>query len=252
MGLVAEHRCGDLRQRRPVGAVADFASDLQRPARIDIFLVRFVRLAAPDLLCRLACLDGSPLVLGVALLGRGHQRGIDDLTAHRQIPCLAQLLLERLHQRIERPACRQPVAIVTDGVLVRHRAAKVEAEETHPAQAIPDHELHARIRQIMLRLNHQHLEHRHGIEGWAATLGAVAIAKPLGQQRPEAFKLYRARQHLQRIAVLAQPLKVLRQRKQAAWVHRNSPSNAASESDHGLKCEGFLRVSSLAPDGRSP
>ena len=68
----------------------------------------------------------------------------------------------------------------------------------------------------MLRLNHQHLEHRHGGERRAATLGAVAIAEPLGQQRPEAFELHRARENLQRIAVLAQPLQVLRQRKQAA------------------------------------
>jgi hypothetical protein len=37
---------------------------------------------------------------------------------------------------------------------------------------------------------------------------------------------------------------VLRQRKQAAWVHRNSPSSATSESDQRLKREGFLRVSS--------
>ncbi len=95
---------------------------------------------------------------------------------------------------------------MADGVLIGHRAAKVEAEEAHPAQPIPDHELHARIRQIMLRLNHQHLEHRNGVERRAAALGAVAIAEPAGQKRAETFELHRARQNLQRIAVLAQPL----------------------------------------------
>ena len=50
MRLVAKHRRGDLRKRGPVGALADLAADLHGPARIDILLVRLVRLAAPDLL----------------------------------------------------------------------------------------------------------------------------------------------------------------------------------------------------------
>ncbi len=49
MRLVAEHGRGDLRQRRAVGTIADFAADLHGPARINILLVRLVRLAAPDL-----------------------------------------------------------------------------------------------------------------------------------------------------------------------------------------------------------
>jgi hypothetical protein len=101
------------------------------------------------------------------------------------------LLIERLHQGLERAACRQPVAIMADGVLIRHRTAQIEAEEAHPAQPIADHELHARIGQIMLRLNHQHLEHRHRVEGWAAAAGAVTIAETLDQKRPETLKLHR-------------------------------------------------------------
>lgn len=41
MRLVAERRGGNLRQRRPVGAIADLAPYLHRPACIDILLVRF-------------------------------------------------------------------------------------------------------------------------------------------------------------------------------------------------------------------
>jgi hypothetical protein len=41
------------------------------------------------------------------------------------------LLLERLHQSLERAALGEPVAIVAYGILVRHRAAKVEAEEAY-------------------------------------------------------------------------------------------------------------------------
>jgi hypothetical protein len=150
------------------------------------------------------------------------------------------LLFECLHQRLERAACRQPVAIVTDGVLIGHRAAKVETEETHPAQAISDYELHARIRKVMLRLNHQHFEHRHGIERRPAALGSVAITKAPGQNGAKALELYRRGQDLKWITALAQPL---RQRKQAAWVHQTSPSNAPSESQEQLQSERFLRVS---------
>lgn len=95
---------------------------------------------------------------------------------------------------------------MANGVLVRHRAAKVETEEAHPTQTISDHKLHARIRKIMLRLNYQHFEHRHGIEGWATAFGAVAITETAGQKWAETLKLYRGRQNLQRIAVLAQAI----------------------------------------------
>lgn len=56
-----------------------------------------VRLAPPDLLRRFARFDRGLFSLGVALLGRGGQRGIDDLTAHREVSCLTHLLLEGLH-----------------------------------------------------------------------------------------------------------------------------------------------------------
>lgn len=95
MRLVAEHRRCDLRQRCPVGAIADLAADLEGPARIDSYW---------------SALFGLP----------------------RQISCLAQLLFERLHQCLERAALGQSVAIVADGVLVGHRAAKIETEEAHP------------------------------------------------------------------------------------------------------------------------
>ena len=50
------------------------------------------------------------------------------------------MLLGRLHLRLERAALGQPVAIVMDGVLIGHRAAKIEAEKAHPAQPFADHE----------------------------------------------------------------------------------------------------------------
>lgn len=60
---------------------------------------------------------------------------------------------------------------------------------------------------------------------------------------PKAFELYCPRQHLKRIAVLAQMLQVLRQRKQVAWVHQTFPCSPRSESNHSIRREGLLHVS---------
>lgn len=49
MGFVTEHRQRDLRQRRAVRSIPDLAADLERPARIGVFLGRLVRLVWPDL-----------------------------------------------------------------------------------------------------------------------------------------------------------------------------------------------------------
>ncbi len=112
MRFVAEHRRGDLRQRRAVSAITDLAAYLYRLARIDILLVRFVRLAPPYLPGRLARFDGGLFVIGVALLRRGDQGGIDNLTTHGEITSLTQLLLESLHQRLKRAPLGEPVTIV--------------------------------------------------------------------------------------------------------------------------------------------
>jgi hypothetical protein len=43
-------------------------------------------------------LDGLLLLLGVALLGRGDQRGVDDLAAHSDVASLAQRRVEPVEQ----------------------------------------------------------------------------------------------------------------------------------------------------------
>lgn len=49
--------------------------------------------------------DSRPICLR---LGRRHQLGNGDLTAHRQVSSLGQLLLEWLHQRLERADLGRP------------------------------------------------------------------------------------------------------------------------------------------------
>jgi hypothetical protein len=62
---------------------------LHRPACIDILLRRFGWLIGPDRGRALALLDRRLLGCGVTLLGCGNQRGVDDLSSHRQITALA-------------------------------------------------------------------------------------------------------------------------------------------------------------------
>ncbi len=57
-----------------------------------------------------------------------------------------------------------------DGVLVQRSIPERQPQEARPTQAVPDHELHPRIGQIVLRLQYQDLEHHHGSEGWTTAL----------------------------------------------------------------------------------
>lgn len=248
MGFVAEHRQGDPRQGRPIGTVADLAADLQRPAGIDVLLRRLVRLVRPDLLRRLAGLDRFLLAVVVALLRRRHQRGIDDLARHRDVALLLQLPVEGLHHPPQRAGLRQPVAEVPDRVLVRRRPAEVEAQEAHPGQPVPDHELHLRVAQIVLRLKDQRLEHRDRVERWTSAPGSVAVAEPLDQPDTEILKVDGAIQNLKRIAVPTQPLKMLRQPEKRPLFHEPACRPCRGRVNHEISNTGrFLRASSSTP-----
>jgi hypothetical protein len=149
----------------------------------------------------------SILIIAVALLGRGHQRRVHDLTRHRDVALLMELPVECLHHALQRASFNHPVAKVPDRVLIGHRTAKVETKEPHPGQPVTDHEFHLRIREIVLSLHDQYLEHRNRIKGRTTALGTTAIAK-LNQPAAKIVEIHRAFQHFQRIAIPAQTFKV--------------------------------------------
>ncbi len=99
----------------------------------------------------------------------------------RDVALLLQLPVERLHHPLQCAGLGQPVPEQLDRVLVRRRPAEIKAQEAHPGQPVPDHELHPCVAQIMLGLQDQGLEHRHRIEGRTSSLGSVAVAQPLNQ-----------------------------------------------------------------------
>ena len=78
--LVAEGWRRDVDARRPVVGRLRLG-ELHRPAGIAILLRELGRLVFPGL-GNPAGSDVSLLAIDVALLGRGHNRGVDDLTAH--------------------------------------------------------------------------------------------------------------------------------------------------------------------------
>ena len=63
----------------------------------------------------------------------------------------------------------------------------------------------------MLGLQDQRLEHRNRIEGRPPALRTVAVAKTLDQPSPEIFETRRRIENLERNAVRAQRVKLLRQ-----------------------------------------
>jgi hypothetical protein len=97
-------------------------------------------------------------------------------------------------------------------------------------------------------LKDQGLEHRHRIKGRTPSFEAVTIPETLNQPTPEKLEVDRRCENLERIAMLAQLLEMLRKAEKAALFHETDSliHVPAIESEAGLKREGFLRVSSLA------
>lgn len=132
VGLVAEDQRRDHRHRRFVRAMTDLAADLQRPAGIDILLSGLGRLVGPDVAGGFALLDRFLLALGVALLGRRNQRGVDDLAGHRHVALLVELPVERL------PAIEETIGVnldkaVADAGYRGHNAPKDKMFKVHVA-----------------------------------------------------------------------------------------------------------------------
>lgn len=112
----------------------------------------------------LPVLDRLLLALGVALLGSGNEARIDDLPGHRDEAFFLQLPVEGLHRSLDCAAISEFVPEQPDRVLVRGPLTQVKARETQPGQPVSQHEFHPGVRQIVLRLQDQNLEHRHRVE----------------------------------------------------------------------------------------
>ena len=182
--------------------------ELHRPARVAVLLPQLGRLLRPALRDA-AGLDRRLLGLGVALLRRRHDRGVDDLPAHGEIAGLPQRGVEAREQRLHRAGPLQRLAEGPDGVGVRHRVGQAEPEEAHEGQPVLDQVLGPLVRQRVHRLQQQHLEHQHVVEGRTAALRAVRPRHRPLQIRAEPLEVHQRRDALQVVALgrqLPQPL----------------------------------------------
>lgn len=94
----------------------------------------------------MALLDHFLLLIRVALLGRGHERGIDDLPAHRDVACLTQRRVEPIEQRLDGASLGQLLAKQPDRAGVWHAISKAQAKEAHEREPVVDEELSTYIR----------------------------------------------------------------------------------------------------------
>jgi hypothetical protein len=184
-----------------------------RLARIAILLAQFGWLVRP-FRRDAAFLDVALLAVGIALLRRGDNLGVDDLAAHRQKPDCRQRRIEAVKQHFDRRLThesgpRQRFAEGPDRVGVRHCVGQPQPEKPHERQSVSDQVFGPLVRQIVVRLQDQDFEHQHVIERRPAAFRAIrARHRPL-QIRPELVEIDHRVQPLQAVTLgreLLQPL----------------------------------------------
>ncbi len=119
MVLVAEGGNGDVALLR-LSLLGDLGlGELHRPARVAVLLAQLGGLLLP-LIRNLARLDVGLLGIAIALLRRRHDRGVDDLPAHRQIASLGEVLVEAGEQVLHRAGLREKLAEQPDRLGIRN------------------------------------------------------------------------------------------------------------------------------------
>lgn len=164
---------GDVRLRLAIGGRAGLG-ELEPPARIGVLLPRLGAVVWPDLGGALACLHRRLLGLVVPVLGRRDQRDMDDLPTPRHITSCLQLSIKIGERHVERASIREPFAEHADRVRIRRRCAQIEAQKAQPARPVADQLFHAGVGHVVLRRQHQHLEHHDRIIRRASALGSSA------------------------------------------------------------------------------
>lgn len=141
-----------------------------------------------------------------------------------------QLAVKIGEHDVERPRGGEPLAEHTDRVRIRYRRTKVKSQETQPTQPGADQPFHGSVGDVVLRGQHQHLQHHHQFIGRSSIRGAVAIGQRGNQRRMERFKIHGPGEYLHRIAVRRKPLHMARQPEKPRLPYRSPPLHRASEA----------------------
>jgi hypothetical protein len=190
--------------------------------------------------------DVALLALGVALLWRGDDRGVDDLAAHCQKPGRRQHCVKALEHNLNRrpasdPGVRQRLAEAPDRIGIRHRVGQPQAEKAHKRQPVADQIFGALVRQIVAGLQNQGFEHQHVIKRRSAAFRAVRAWHGAFEIRPKQLKIHDRIQPFQAVTLgreLLQP--ILDIKKSRLPRHCRPPASPNPEaSDSGSNSTGF-------------
>jgi hypothetical protein len=135
VGLVAVDGDGDIDRSRSINARFRLGI-LDRPAPIGVLLGRLGGLVRPNLLSGFPRLDGVLFGFGIALIRRGDQACVDDLTRARDETGLVDRAVEFVEQRIERVRGDRRRAEIPECARIRRRGCVSKVVEI-PWQRAP-------------------------------------------------------------------------------------------------------------------
>lgn len=200
MVLVAEGWDGQIDRRQRTVLARLGLGVLDHPAGIAILLRQLGRLVLPAV-GNAPVLDGLLLGQRVALLGRRHNRGIDDLAGHGKKARGPQGGIETLEQAVDRRRLLQRLAKCPDRIGVRHHIGQAEPEKAHERQAVLDQILGALVGERVHRLQDQDFEHQHMIERRPTALRAITARRRRFQVWPKHLKVDHGLDPLQIVAL---------------------------------------------------
>lgn len=185
MILIAEHRNGQIDRfcRLGVGAFPDLGLGIfDRPARIPVFLPGP---GGVPVLGDTTFLDRDLLLLGVALLGRGHDGGVNDLPAHGQVAAIFERGIKAREEPVDCLGLHKPFAEQPDRGGIGYGAFQPDAQEALKREPVLDLKLGRIVGQRIQCLQNQDLEHEHRIERRAPALVPGAASQRRHQRTPE-------------------------------------------------------------------
>src|SRR5271165_2977919 len=222
------------------------------PARVLVLLAVLGRLGFP-IFRRLAFLDRLVLLARVVLLGRRHDRRVDDLPTPGEIAPVLQEPVKQIEQLFYRVRSRQCFTIEPQSLRVRDRILEPQTKKTNEGETISKLVFRLIVGKIVERLQHQRLEDHDFIPRLASRRSLAfrfAPAKLAFNQRrlqlwPEGFEGNYRPNRYKRIVLFVETFIASVQIKEAKLSHANLPRSEHQnlESDlHGGGKRLFFEV----------
>ena len=136
----------------------------------------------------IALLQLGLVFFGEVLDGSGHQRGVDDLSAPRQVAALQQLAVHRLEQR-RHAINAQALLVMPQGVAIRNVCAVSEQTKALVAHAVQQLVLHLLVAEVVEILQDQDAHHDRSGVRWAPAPGGITSGEQFINDLREVVKV---------------------------------------------------------------